>query len=67
MPSIGIMEKREPGRNGLDLAAGLPTERMPFYSVKFLQTLRANYSDQMAQFVFDVAGHGDGVSDLLAQ
>ena len=34
---------------------------------KFFQTLRPNYSDQMAQFVFDVAGHSDGVGDLLAQ
>ncbi len=34
---------------------------------KFFQTLRPNYSDQMAQFVFDIAGHGDGVGDFLAQ
>jgi hypothetical protein len=34
---------------------------------KFLQTLGPNYSDEMAQFVFDVAGHGDGVCDFLAQ
>jgi hypothetical protein len=37
------------------------------YNVKPLQTLHLNYSDQMTQFVFDVAWHGDGVSDLLAQ
>ncbi len=34
---------------------------------KFFQTLRPNYSDEMAQFVFDVAGHGHGVCDFLAQ
>ncbi len=34
---------------------------------KFFQTLRPNYSDQMAQFIFDIAGHGDGVGDFLAQ
>ena len=34
---------------------------------KFFQTLRPNYSDEMAQFVFDIAGHGDGVCDFLAQ
>ena len=34
---------------------------------KFCQTLRPNYSDQMAQFVFDIAGHSNGVGDLLAQ
>lgn len=35
--------------------------------VKFFQTLRPNYSDQMSQFVFDVAGHRDGIGDLLSQ
>jgi hypothetical protein len=34
---------------------------------KFFQTLRPNYSDEIAQFVFDIAGHGDGVGDFLAQ
>ena len=34
---------------------------------KFFQTLRPNYSDEMAQFVFDVAGHGHGVCDFFAQ
>ena len=34
---------------------------------KFFQTLCPNYSDEIAQFVFDVAGHSDGVGDLLAQ
>jgi hypothetical protein len=34
---------------------------------KFFQTLRPNYSDEMAQFVFDIAGHCDGVCDFLAQ
>ncbi len=34
---------------------------------KFFQTLCPNYSDEMAQFVFDIAGHGDGVCDFLAQ
>jgi hypothetical protein len=34
---------------------------------KFFQTLRPNYSDEMAQFVFDIAGHSDGVCDFLAQ
>ena len=34
---------------------------------KFFQTLRPNYSDQMAQFVFDIAGHSDGMGDFLAQ
>ena len=42
-------------------------DRSLSYRVKFFQTLRANYSDQMAQFVFDVAGHSDGMGDLLAQ
>ena len=39
---------------------------LPLYC-EILQTLRPNYSDQMAQFVFDVAGHSDGVGNLLAQ
>jgi hypothetical protein len=34
---------------------------------KFFQTLRPNYSDEMAQFVFDIAGHSDCVGNLLAQ
>ena len=34
---------------------------------KIFQTLRPNYSDEMAQFVFDVAGRGHGVRDFLAQ
>src|SRR5262249_41397134 len=34
---------------------------------KFFLMLRPNYSDQMAQFVFDVAGHSDGVSYLFTQ
>ena len=42
-------------------------DRYLSYSVKFFQTLHLNYSDQMAQLVFDVARHGDGMSDLLAQ
>jgi hypothetical protein len=37
------------------------------YGVKSFQTLHLNHGDQMAQFVFDVARHGDGMSDLLAQ
>ena len=36
------------------------------YGVKY-QTLRSNYRDQIAQFVFDVAGHSDGMGDFLAQ
>ena len=36
-------------------------------TAKFFQTLGPNYSDQMAQFVFDVAGHSDGMGNLLAQ
>ena len=42
-------------------------DRYLSYSVKSFQTLHLNYSDQMAQLVFDVARHGDGMSDLLAQ
>ena len=42
-------------------------DRYLSYSVKSFQTLHLNDSDQMAQFVFDVARHGDGMSDLLAQ
>jgi hypothetical protein len=37
------------------------------YCVKSFQTLHLNYSDQMAQFVFDIARHSHGMSDLLAQ
>ena len=36
------------------------------YGVKSFETLHLNYSDQVAQFVFDVARRGDGVSDLFA-
>ena len=42
-------------------------DRSLSYRVKFLQTLRPNYSDQMAQFVFDIAGTSDGMGDFLAQ
>ena len=34
---------------------------------KCFQTLCPNYSNEMAQFVFDIAGHGDGMGDFLAQ
>jgi hypothetical protein len=40
---------------------------LPLLQCLIFQTLRPNYSDQMAQFVFDVARHSDGMSDLLAQ
>jgi len=42
-------------------------DRSLSYSVKFFQTLHPNYSNQMAQFVFDVARHSNGMGDLLAQ
>ena len=37
-----------------------------FYCVKFYQRLRPDHGNQMTQFVFDVAGHGDRVSNLLS-
>jgi hypothetical protein len=56
--------------SGQRLSTGLMSgrrERSLSLPRKFFQTLRPNYSDQMAQFVFDIAGHGDGVGDLLSQ
>jgi hypothetical protein len=37
------------------------------YSVKFCHTLRFEHRDEMTQLVFDVAGCGYGMGDLLAQ
>jgi hypothetical protein len=37
------------------------------YCVKFGRTLRANYSNEMTQFVFNIAGSRNRVSDFLAQ
>ena len=56
--------------SGQNLSTGLMSgrcERSLSLLRKFFQALRPNYSDQMTQFVFDVAGHGDGVCDFLAQ
>jgi hypothetical protein len=41
--------------------------RASFLLRKFFRTLRPNYSDEIAQFVFDVAGHSDGMGNLLTQ
>jgi hypothetical protein len=61
LPRLGRAREAAELRNHHD-------SRMPArYGVKSLQTLHLNYGDQMAQFVFDVARHGDGMSDLLAQ
>ena len=38
-----------------------------FYQVKFYQTLRPDHGNQMAQLIFDVAGHRHRVGNLLAQ
>jgi hypothetical protein len=54
---VAAMCVRNPGRSGASA----------FYREKFYHRLRPDHSDQIAQFVFDVAGHGDGVGDLLAQ
>ena len=56
--------------SGRNLSTGLMSgrrERSLSLPRKFFQTLCPNYSDEMAQFVFDIAGHGDGVGDFLAQ
>jgi hypothetical protein len=56
--------------SGQSLSTGLMScrrERSLSLPRKFFQKLRPNYSDEMAQFVFDIAGHGDGVCDFLAQ
>src|SRR5436853_4950501 len=37
------------------------------YCVKFGRTLRANYSNEMTQFVFNIAGSRNRVGDFLAQ
>ena len=37
------------------------------YCVKFGRTLRANYSNEMTQFVFNIARSGNRVGDFLAQ
>src|SRR6266446_439968 len=37
------------------------------YCVKFGRTLRPNYSNEMTQFVFNIAGSRNRVSDFLAQ
>jgi hypothetical protein len=54
---VAAMRVRNPGRS----------RASAFYRVKFYQTLRPDYGDQMAQFVFDVAGHSDSMGDFLAQ
>lgn len=36
-------------------------------SLHCMNLLRTNYSDEMAQFVFDIAGHRNGVGYFLAQ
>ena len=54
---------------GQSLSTGLMSgrrERSLSLPRKFFQTLRPNYSDQIAQFVFDIAGHGYRVGDLLS-
>ena len=56
--------------SGQSLSAGLLSgrrDRSLSLPRKCFQTLCPNYSDEMAQFVFDIAGHGDGVCDFLAQ
>lgn len=71
MPRIGIMEKREDPDMAAwtwrPASAAADARQLARFSVKSFQTLLPNYSDQMAQFVFDVAWHSHGVSDLLAQ
>src|SRR5262245_7567516 len=37
------------------------------YCADFSHTLRSQHSDQMAQFIFDIAGHGDSVTDFFSQ
>ena len=45
-----------------------PSLALPFfYCVKFYQRLCPDHGNQMAQFVLDVAGHGDRVGNLLSQ
>jgi hypothetical protein len=56
--------------SGQRLSTGLMSGRASapsLYRANSFSTLRPNYSDEMAQFVFDIAGHGDGVGDFLAQ
>ena len=56
-----------PASDGLELRNHHGSRMPARYGVKSFQTLHLNYGDQMAQFVFDIAGHGDGVGDFLAQ
>jgi len=35
------------------------------YCAEFYHTLRSQHSDQMAQLIFDIAGNGNSVTDLL--
>src|SRR5262249_2912246 len=37
------------------------------YCADFWHTLRSQHSNQMAQFIFDIAGHSDSVTDFFAQ
>jgi hypothetical protein len=37
------------------------------YCADVWHTLRSQHSDQMAQFIFDIAGHSDSVTDFFAQ
>ena len=56
--------------SGQSLGTGLMSgrrERSLSLPRKCFQTLCPNYSNEMAQFVFDIAGHGDGMGDFLAQ
>ena len=63
----GALELRN-HNSGMHALRGVPTRRNRIpASLESFQTLHLNYSDQMAQFVFDVARHGDGMSDFLAQ
>ncbi len=41
--------------------------RSLFQCVKFYHRLRPYHGNQMAQFVFNIAGHGNRVSNLLSQ
>jgi hypothetical protein len=56
--------------SGQRLSTGLMSGRASapsLYRANSFSTLCPNYGDEMAQFVFDIAGHGDGVGDFLAQ